>query len=156
MADKAPATADSSPEPSEAVMTSAPVEARQLVELIAGPLRLGDNVKGALARVARATGLPDRRVRGIWHSEARAIRSEEMDRLRQAARDLRAREQARDDYRSTTALFTACDEALRLPNQDVDRPEHPGLCPHARGADRPLDRTAGRTLTVPAAGRPRT
>ncbi len=36
-------------------MTTAQAEARTLVELIAGPMRLGENVKSALARVSRAT-----------------------------------------------------------------------------------------------------
>ena len=60
-------------------------EARALIRMIAGPLDLGDSVKAVLARVARKTGLGDRRVRAIWNEEARAIRSDEMDRLRAAA-----------------------------------------------------------------------
>jgi hypothetical protein len=67
MLGRSPAPAGKSP---EAVMLTAPAEAQTLVELIAGPLRLGENVKGALSRVARATGLPDRRIGGIWHQEA--------------------------------------------------------------------------------------
>ena len=119
MADKSPAPAGVSPKPREVVMMTAPVEARQLVELIAGPLKLGENVKGALARVARATGLPDRRVRGIWHHEARSIQSEEMDRLRIAARDAHLKEQARAEYRSALALITAADQTLRVRDQDM-------------------------------------
>ncbi|WP_133771625.1 hypothetical protein [Enterovirga rhinocerotis] len=65
--------------------TSAAEEARELIRIIAGPLNLGDSVKAVLARVARKTGLGDRRVRAIWNEEARAIRSEEMDRLRATA-----------------------------------------------------------------------
>ncbi|AWB23249.1 hypothetical protein DA075_22045 [Methylobacterium currus] len=43
---------------------TAQAEARQLVELIAGPVRLGENVKAALARVARLTTL----MRGLYGS----------------------------------------------------------------------------------------
>ncbi|GAB6842135.1 hypothetical protein HNR00_004017 [Methylorubrum rhodinum] len=57
-------------------MLTARTEARELVLQIAGPLRLGENVKGALARVARTTGLTDRRVRGICTARrARSPRS---------------------------------------------------------------------------------
>lgn len=143
MSGKSPAPAGKSPKPREAVMTTAPIEARTLVELIAGPLRLGENVKGALSRVARATGLPDRRVRGIWHHEARSIRSEEMDRLRQAARDARAKEQARAEYRSALTLIAACDATLRVRGEDVARPSarevgegHDGAGCHDRSVDR--------------------
>ena len=144
MLGKSPARAGKSP---EAGMITAPSEARSLVELIAGPLRLGENVKAALSRVARTTGLPDRRVRGIWHHEARSIRSEEMDRLRQAARDVRAEELARAEYRSAVSLIATCDATLRVPSADLARTSAREIGEGHDGAgrdDRPLDRGAAR------------
>ena len=140
MLGKSPEPAGKLPKGREAVVMTARAEARTLVEAIAGPLRLGENVKGALSRVARATGLNDRRVRGIWHNEARSIRAEEMDRLRQAARDARATEQARDEYRAVISKLAACDAALGLPGPDVDRTANPGLGIRPRTEDRTLDR----------------
>ena len=134
---------------------TAQAEARQLVELIAGPVRLGENVKAALARVARLTGLGDRRVRGIWNGEARRIEAGEMDRLRQAALDASTLEDVERAYRAHLARLRACQEvlgqgtvgpeasrqaALRLQAADsarrVDHAEF-GL---AGAQDRPLDR----------------
>ncbi|SFH04699.1 hypothetical protein SAMN05192565_12728 [Methylobacterium gossipiicola] len=140
MLGKSPEPAGQSPKGREAVVMSARAEARTLVEAIAGPLRLGENVKAALSRVARATGLNDRRVRGIWHNEARSIRSDEMDRLRKAAREARATEQARDEYRAVLTKLAACGTALGLPGPDVDRPADPGLGLGPRGDDRAVDR----------------
>lgn len=133
-------------------MIGAKAEARELVSLIAGPVRLGDNVKAVLSRVAEATGLGDRRVRGIWNGEARTIRAEEMDRLRAAARQARAVEDAQHELVTLRARLAACEAALRLPAEDLV-----GSCADAVGAasgtaHRPLDR-AGRGLTVPAVGR---
>ena len=140
MLGNSPAASGKSPEPRKAVVMTAQVEARHLVEMIAGPLRLGENVKGALSRVARATGLNDRRVRGIWHNEARSIRSEEMDRLRQAARDARAREQTRDEHRSVLAKLAACDAALGVQRPDLGRADDPSLGFRSGGADCAVDR----------------
>lgn len=99
-------------------MTTAQAEARHLVELIAGPMRLGENVKAALTRVSRATGLGDRRVRGIWNGEARRIEAQEMDRLRQVALDARTREEVDVAYQSHLARLQSYREAVRLPGQD--------------------------------------
>ncbi|NEU13566.1 hypothetical protein G3T14_15710 [Methylobacterium sp. BTF04] len=139
MLGKSPEPVGKSPKGREAVVMTARAEARTLVETIAGPLRLGENVKGALSRVARATGLNDRRVRGIWHSEARSIRSDEMDRLRRAARDARATEQARDEFRAVISQLTACDAALGLQGPDLDRSVDLALGLGPGGDDRPVD-----------------
>ncbi|KQO53607.1 hypothetical protein [Methylobacterium sp. Leaf91] len=139
MLGKSPENAGKSPKAHEAVAMSSQAEARYLVELIAGPMRLGENVKAALSRVARTTGLNDRRVRGIWHNEARSIRSEEMDRLREAARDARATEQARNEHRSVLSLLATADAALGLPGPDVDRSDDPALGFGPSDHDRPLD-----------------
>ncbi len=134
---------------------TAQAEARQLVELIAGPVRLGENVKAALARVARLTGLGDRRVRGIWNGEARRIEAEEMDRLRRTALDASTLEDVDRAYRAHLARLRACreilghgavgqetfrQEALRLPAADAaGRVDHAELG-LAGAQDRPLDR----------------
>lgn len=60
-------------------------EAQHLIGIIAGPRALGDRIKTSLARVAEATGLGERRVRAMWHREARSILAEEMGRLREIA-----------------------------------------------------------------------
>ncbi|WP_371346494.1 hypothetical protein [Ancylobacter sp. IITR112] len=64
---------------------SSACEAHDLIGQIAGAQALGSPIKTALSIVARRTGLTERRVRGIWHREARAIRAEELDALRRAA-----------------------------------------------------------------------
>jgi len=139
MSGRSPTPAGHRPKGLRGIMSTARSEARELVELIAGPLRLGDNVKAALGRVSRATGLGDRRVRGIWNGEARRIEAEEMDRLREAALDARTREDAALAYREHLARLRACREALRLP-----RPNEAGAVDHAgvrlaRLEDRTLD-----------------
>lgn len=120
-------------------MSTAQAEARQLVELIAGPMRLGENVKSALARVARATGLGDRRVRGIWNGEARRIEAQEMDRLRQVALDARTQEDARLAYRAHIARLQAARSALRAPDTDLGCDRDTGNVGLARASDRALD-----------------
>ena len=117
---------------------SAEAEARLLVADIAGPVRLGENVKAALSRVARATGLGDRRVRGIWNGEARSIRAQEMDRLRQAAEDVRVREEARHEYRFVLSRLAACEAALGLHGEDEGGAPPPALGGDARGPDRTM------------------
>lgn len=64
---------------------SSACEAHHLIGQIAGAQALGSPIKTALSIVARRAGLSERRIRGIWHKEARAIRAEELDALRRAA-----------------------------------------------------------------------
>lgn len=64
---------------------SALSEARGHVAAIIGPQPPGSRLKSLLPRVASRLGMSERRVRAIWHGEARAIRSDEMDVLRAAA-----------------------------------------------------------------------
>ncbi|MCJ2080728.1 hypothetical protein [Methylobacterium sp. J-090] len=113
-----------------------------MVELIAGPMRLGENVKSALARVARATGLGDRRVRSIWNGEARRIDATEMDRLRQVALDARTQQEARLAYHAYVARLQRAREAFRLPGQDMDLDADHGRLGLAGGTDLALDRGA--------------
>lgn len=63
---------------------SSAAEARNLIVDIAGPQPLGARVKSVLARVAKATGIPERRIRGIWHREAKAVLADEINALRRA------------------------------------------------------------------------
>ncbi|MFG1302686.1 hypothetical protein V5F34_00905 [Xanthobacter autotrophicus] len=96
MAGKSPAGAGKSParRSGEKVMSSL-AEARNLIVEIAGPISLGERVKTVLASVAVRSGLPERRVRGIWHREAKAVLAEELSALHRAAA-LRKREEAID------------------------------------------------------------
>lgn len=66
-------------------------QARHLIVEIAGPISLGERVKTVLACVAERSGLPERRIRGIWHGEAKAVLADEMSALQRAAA-LRLRE----------------------------------------------------------------
>jgi len=59
-------------------------EARALVAALIGPMVAGDCLKNHFYRVARRVGLSPRRVRAIWHFEARRIDAVEMDALRAA------------------------------------------------------------------------
>lgn len=94
MAGKSPTGAGKSPayRSGEKVMSSL-AEARNLIVEIAGPISLGERVKTVLANVAVRSGLPERRVRGIWHREAKAVLAEELSALQRAAA-LRKREEA--------------------------------------------------------------
>jgi len=86
-ADSSPTTTGKSPKRIEKEKPMSPAcEAHRLIATIVGPQEIGGRIKTALGMVARRTGLPERRVRGIWHKEARAIRAEELDALRRAAR----------------------------------------------------------------------
>ena len=144
MAGTSPTTAGHRPEHRGIVMNTAQAEARSLVELIAGPMRLGENVKAALARVAVATGLGDRRIRGIWNNEARSIRADEMDRLRRVALDARTREEASRAYQDHLARLAACSAAVRLHDPLGGRDTSPELGRVAGGADCALDQGASR------------
>lgn len=93
MSGNATKNAGISPAPAaEVAKMSAVVEARHLISDIAGPLPAGTQIQEMLTRVARVTGMGQRRLRGIWNSEARALRAEELDALREAARRRRAQE----------------------------------------------------------------
>lgn len=99
---------------------SAAAEARFLIQEIAGPQSVGGKIKSALDRVHRLTGLPYRRVRGLWSGEARAILSEEMDALRRAAAG-RAKineETARDELAELRSRMARLESLLaaRLPD----------------------------------------
>jgi predicted transcriptional regulator len=94
---------------------------RGLLIEIAGPVRLGENVKSVLARVAREAGLTQRRVRAIWHGEVRDVRGKELVKLLRAAREKNELEEARDAYRSLRQRLAACEAALGLQPEKQDR-----------------------------------
>lgn len=66
-------------------------EAQILVRLLAAPERSSEPVKTMIARVALRLVWSETRVRHIWHGEARHIESFEMDELRAAVRQDKAR-----------------------------------------------------------------
>lgn len=87
MSDVSPASAGFSPKPRTEDRSMSPVcEAHSLIAEIVGPMEMGGRIKTALGIVARRTGLSERRIRGLWHKEARSIRADELDALRRAAR----------------------------------------------------------------------
>lgn len=63
---------------------NASVEAAELIRALAEPRPVGDTVKLALQRAARASGLSPTRAKAIWYREARRIDAEEIDALRAA------------------------------------------------------------------------
>lgn len=122
MSEKSPKFSGKSPKPTtEVFLMNAAVEAHHLVAAIAGPMDLSRRVKAAIAAVARKTGIPERRVRAIWHKEARVIRSEEMDTLRRAAR---AREKAEHDAEMAEiwAYVARLEERLAVADADFTGP----------------------------------
>lgn len=135
-----PAPADKS---SEVFVMHAATEAQSLIRELAGPLALGDRVKAALARVARLTGLSERRVRGLYHREARAIRAEELDTLRREARRRREEEAARADFRDATAVYRVAVDRLAQADADFAGPHADALgaaAPAPCRPHRPVDR----------------
>lgn len=60
-------------------------EARGHVAALIGQLPPGDRLKAAFPRVARRLRMSERRIRAIWHGEAKAILADEMDLLRREA-----------------------------------------------------------------------
>lgn len=111
----------------EKIPMDASVEARVLIQQIAGPALLGTPIKSMLSRVARVTGLGERRIRGLWNREARAIRCEEMAALRQAAERQRAvktaqaEEAARHELRELRDRIAALETYLASADEDFHR-----------------------------------
>lgn len=127
MTGKSPKTKGKSPaRTAEVFLMTAAAEAHQLVAEIAGPLELGGRIKTALAIVARKTGLTERRVRGIWHREARVIRADELDALRRAAR---AQEKAEHDAEMAElwAYVARLEERLAVADADFTGPHREAL-----------------------------
>jgi len=113
---------------------NAAVEARSLIEEIAGPQVVGGKIKAALDRVARKTGLSHRRVRGLWNGEARAILAGEMDALRRVARK-REEAAARDELSELRARMSRLETILAASLPDMAREEIDRLRPLVVGED---------------------
>jgi len=116
---------------------NAAAEARDLIAEIAGPLQIGSKVKTAIGIVARRTGLTERRVRGLWNRE-RAVRADELEALRRAAR---AKQKAEfdvemDELRQRLAMLEArlavVDAAFHGPTREALRGQ---MGVHRRMAD---------------------
>lgn len=95
MSDDTNTHAANSPAPKAKVLhMSYAAEARELFIEIAGPVHGSAWVKQAVEKVGRLTGLPHRRLRGIWGKEVKRLTAEEIDALRGAARKQEARADA--------------------------------------------------------------
>lgn len=107
---------------------SASAEASVLICACAEPVRAGESIKALIRKAARRAGIPQGRARSLWYAEARAVRAEEMDCLRKAARGGGAEDYATERAELRTRL---AEQAERL-----DRIER--LLASIAGADRPL------------------
>lgn len=70
--------------PPEGKAMSSVAEARGILSELIGLMRPGEKLKNRFPLVATLTGIRERRLRGVWHGEARRIDAHEMDRLRAA------------------------------------------------------------------------
>ena len=109
---------------STVLLMSAVCEASSLMRSIAEPCPAGDSVKAAINRAARkasrfmARPMKPGRAEDIWRKEARAIRAEEMDALRAAAK----REKALiNDTLALEARLARVEAALLSIDQDFHR-----------------------------------
>ena len=96
------------------------LEARGHVSALVGPQQRGDYLKNAIPRVARRLGLPERRIKAFLYGEAKSIRADEMDLLRQAA-DTAARKKASNGTLEYAARLEADAEALEAIDPDFHR-----------------------------------
>jgi hypothetical protein len=112
-------------------------EARGHVATLIGLQPPGARLKSAFPRVARALGMTERRVKAIWHGEARLIRADEMDLLR-AAVAINAKKKATDDTLAHAARLDAAAQALEAVDHDFYREEADRLRNAARDIRRAL------------------
>ena len=121
--------------PEGAIMSSVAVmEARSLVADLIGVQPPGFKLKNAWPRLARMTGFGERRLKGIWHGEARRICVEEMAALKAAA-----------DRRRTSSLASIQTNADRLDAvahslEGIDADFHRGEIDRLRNVARQLRR----------------
>lgn len=123
---------------------TAVAEASSLLRAIAEPRPIGDSVKAAINRAARAAGLSASRTEDIWRQEAKAIRAEEMDAIRlaaarRAAGDAKMLEEARAEYRRLKARLASLEQAYRISDPDFHRDQIDALVGPTVAPDRPLD-----------------
>lgn len=129
---------------------SAVAEASALLQIIAGdPDRPVNAAIGRVVlRVARYLPMSFGRLEDIWYQEARLIRAEEIDALREAAEERRRKEEAGRAAASELAnLYLGVAERLRSVDEDFHRPEILRLERQARqiGA---LDRAGAQAAAV--------
>lgn len=98
---------------------SAVAEASFRLRRLAEPYPAGDRVKAAIQRAAKRAGLPIQRAENLWYGEARLVRAEEMDAIRQADQTRLDKENnAREQAQQLGAVFAAV--AARLCETDAD------------------------------------
>jgi hypothetical protein len=109
------------------------LEARDLIEDIAGQMAPGSKIKGMLVKVAREAKLDYGRVKRLWYREARQIRAFEMDLLRGAAQRRREARLRREFQRVEARIETFG----TLEKQDVQvAPDEAGLAESPEGGSR--------------------
>jgi hypothetical protein len=62
-------------------------DAMRMVRIAAGPRLVGDSIKAAIGRAARALGWSFTRTRDIWYGDARRLDAKEFDALRAIQRE---------------------------------------------------------------------
>lgn len=133
------------PEKSEVLLMSAVAEAAHLLRQIAEPRPVGDSIKAAISRAARRVSkhLPQpmhyRRAEDLWRKEARAVRAEEMDAIRRAAKADRLVEEARSELSEIDARIARL-EALLVQDEDFHRDQVDAHRAALRRPHRPVDR----------------
>lgn len=119
------------------LLMTAVCEASDLMRQLAEPCPAGDSVKAAINRAAHRVSkflpwqMKPGRAEDIWRKEARAIRAEEMDALRAAAK----REKALVDETSVLEARLARVEAALL---SIDADFHSDAVDALRRASRPI------------------
>lgn len=100
--------------------TSVLLEAQGHVSALIGPRLPGERVKRAIPQIARRLGMSERRVKAFLYGEAKSVRADEMDLLRQAA-DTAARKKASHGTLEYAARLEADAEALEAIDPDFHR-----------------------------------
>lgn len=126
--------ADLSPTNVEKRPMNAACEAQVLIREIAGRAPIGTPIKTALARVARLTGLGERRVRGLWNREARAVLADELEVLRSAARKASHGHDTTQDLGAAAEQFERLASRLEAVDPDLYRHQIDGYRALALGA----------------------
>ncbi len=117
----------------ESIVSAVAREASRRLRALAEPRPVGDRVKSAIGRAARATGLSYWRVFDLWYSKARRIDAAELEAIRSAER-ARARGAQRELYDFARDFEALAERASRIdpemlgPYSDALR----GIASHAR------------------------
>lgn len=99
---------------SEVLLMTAVAEASSLLRQLAEPRPIGDTVKAAISRAARLARMNYSRAEDIWRREAKMVRAEEMDVLRQAKL-----EHARAEYARLKRKIAALESIQGLLDQNL-------------------------------------